>query len=97
MKHLVKKKQFIALIAAVSILTLLVEMLLTRFFGVDKFESSQLLFKGISHFLFFLLIAFLGLLYFGYKDRQKQAEALAKERDKSPQTCLQTNVSQVGY
>ena len=83
MKHLVKKNQFIALIAGILVLTLLNELLLARFFNIDEFESKHLLFKGISQFLIFLLIAFLGLLYFGYKDRQKQAEALAKERDKS--------------
>ena len=83
MRHLVKKNQFIALIAGIVALTLLDEVLLARFLEMEEFENGNVLFKGISQFLFLLLIAFAGLLYFGYKERKKQTEALAKERDKS--------------
>ena len=83
MRHLVKKNQFIALIAGIVALTLLDEILLAQFFEMSEFESGGVLLKGVSQFLFLLLIVFAGLLYFGYKERKKQADALAMERDKS--------------
>ncbi len=83
MKHLVKKNQYIALIVGIAVLAFVQEVLLYHFLELDKLQNSELLFKGVSQFLFLLLIAFAGLLYFGYKERKKQSDVLAKERDKS--------------
>ena len=83
MRDLVKKNQFIALILGALALSLIDEVVLSRFFEMDELSNSETLFKGFSQFLFILSLAFGALLYFGYKRSKKQAQDLKNERDKT--------------
>ncbi len=96
MKDLVKKRQFVSLLLGILAITLLDEVVLSRFFDLDEFDGGGLVFKAFSQYLFLLSLALSGLLYIGYKGRKKQAEDLRKERDRSRRLASRLSSHKLG-
>ena len=51
MKDLVKKRQFVSLLLGILAITLLDEVVLSRFFDLDEFDGGGLVFKAFSQYL----------------------------------------------
>lgn len=96
MKDLVKRNQFVALLAGLIVLTLIDEVVLSFFMTPEDQLQAEALFKLFSRFLLLLSSALGFLLFIGYKSRKKQAQILQEERDKSRQLAARLASHKLG-